>query len=72
MGRNMYEYYKKKFFIILVINQFMHKIYFIMSLLYASTCFEDYVFIIRRSNLYYTSGIIKPVGSRSVHRLRED
>jgi len=30
-----------------------------MSLLYASTCFEYYVLIIRRSKLYYTaSGII--------------
>ena len=30
-----------------------------MSLLYASTCFEHYVLIIRRSKLYYTaSGII--------------
>ena len=29
--------------------------------------------IIRRSKLYYTaSGIITPVGSRPVHRLRED
>jgi len=31
------------------------------------------VLIIRRSKLYYTaSGIIKPVGGRPVHRLRED
>jgi len=43
-----------------------------MSLLYDSTCFEYYVLIIRRSKLYYTaSGIITPVGGRSVHRLRE-
>ena len=32
---------------------------FIISLLYASTCFEHYVLIIRRSKLYYTaSGIV--------------
>jgi hypothetical protein len=44
-----------------------------MSLLYASTCFENYVLIIRRSKLYYTtSGIIKSVAGRSVHRFRED
>jgi len=41
---------------------------FIMSLLYASTCFEHYVLIIRRSKLYYTaSGIITPVVGRPVH-----
>jgi len=28
---------------------------FIMSLFHASTCFEHYVLIIRRSNLYYTA-----------------
>jgi len=34
----------------------------LVSLLYASTCFEHYVLIIRRSKLYYTaSGIITPV-----------
>jgi len=39
----------------------MHKIFFYNK------------FIIRRSKLYYTaSGIITPVGSRPVHRLRED
>ena len=44
-----------------------------MSLLYASTCFEHYALIIRRSTFYYTaSGIITPVGGRPVHRLRED
>jgi len=37
----------------------MHKIFFIISLLYASTCFEPYELIVRRSKLYYTaSGII--------------
>jgi len=51
----------------------MHKILFHKSLLYASTCFEHYVLIIRRSKLYYTvSGIMTPVGGRPVHRLRED
>jgi len=41
---------------------------FIISLLYASTCFEDYVLIFRRSKLYYTaSAIITPVGGRPVH-----
>jgi len=51
----------------------MHKILFIVSLLYASTCFEHYVLIIRRSKLYYTaSGIVIPVDGRPVHRLRED
>jgi len=48
----------------------MHKSCFTVSLLYASTCFEHYVLIIRRSNLYYTaSGIITPVGGRPVCRL---
>ena len=44
-----------------------------ISLLYASTCFEHYVLlIIRRSKVYYTaSGIITPVDGRPVHRLRE-
>ena len=38
-----------------------------MSLFHASTCFEHYVLIIRRSKLYYTaSGIITPVGGRPV------
>jgi len=46
---------------------------FIISLLYVSTCFEHYVFIIRRSKLYYTAScIITPVCGRPVHRLRED
>ena len=46
---------------------------FIISLLYASTCFEHYVLIIRRSKLYYTaSSIITPLGGRPVCRLRED
>ena len=44
-----------------------------MSLFHASTCFEHYVLIFRRSKLYYTaSGIITPIGGLPVHRLRED
>ena len=51
----------------------MHKFLFYNSLLYVSTCFEDYVLIIRGLKLYYTaSGIITPVGGRPVCRLRED
>ena len=51
----------------------MHKICFTINLFYASTCFEHYVLIVRRSKLYYTSsGIVTPVGGRLVHRLRED
>ena len=43
-----------------------------MSLLYAPTCFEHNVLIVRRSKLYYTaSGIITPVGGCSVNGLRE-
>jgi len=46
---------------------------FIISFLYASTCFEHYVLIVRRSKLYYTaSGIVTPVGGRPVHRLRQE
>ena len=41
-----------------------------MSRLYM---FRAHVLIIRRSKLYYTaSGIIRPIGGRLVHRLRED
>ena len=49
---------------ILVINQLdAQKFCFTISLLYASTCFEHNVLIIRRSKLYYTaSGIITPIG----------
>jgi len=43
-----------------------------MSLLYASTCFEHYVLIIRRSKLYYTASGITPVGGRPVHSLKEE
>ena len=51
----------------------MHKFFFIISLLYVSTCFEHYVLIIKGSKLYYTtSGIVKPVADRPVHRLREE
>ena len=46
---------------------------FIISLLNASTCFERYVLINRRSKLYYTASvIITPVDGHLVHRLRED
>ena len=60
--------------IILAINQpHAQNIVFQIRSLYASTCFEHYVLIIRRSKLYYTaSGIITPVGGRPVHRLREE
>ena len=45
--------------IILVINQLDAQIlYIIINLLYASTCFEHYVLIIRRSKLYYTASVI--------------
>jgi len=55
--------------IILVINQLNVQ----NLLLYASTCFEQYVLIIRWSKLYYTaSGIVTPAGGRPVHRLGED
>jgi len=55
--------------IILVNNQFNTQILvFIISLLYACICFEQYVFIIRRSKLYYIeSGTITPAGGRPVH-----
>jgi len=51
----------------------MQKFFFYNKFIYASTCFEHHVFIIRRSKLYYAaSGIITPVGGRPVHKLRED
>jgi len=50
------------FLFILVINQFMYKICFTLSLFHASTCFEHHVLIGRRSKLYYrASGIITQV-----------
>jgi len=46
----------------------MHKFLFHNKFIYASTCFEHYVLIVRKSKLYYTaSGIITPVGGRPVH-----
>ena len=46
----------------------MHKICFTVSLVHASTCFEQHVHIVRKSELYYTaSGIIIPIGGRPVH-----
>jgi len=58
--------------VILVINQVNALNFcFIISSLHASTCFELYMLIIKRSQLYYTaSDIITPVGDRPVHRLR--
>jgi len=45
----------------------MHQLFLKISSLYASTCFEHYVLIIRRSKLYYTaSGIVTPVGGRPI------
>ena len=50
----------------------MKKILFYNKFINASKCFEHYVLIIMRLNLYSTaSGIITPVGGRPVHRLRE-
>jgi len=46
-------------FSILVINQLNTNSCFIISLLYVSACFEHYVLVIRRSELFYTaSGIV--------------
>ena len=47
-----------------LINQIdAQNFYFTISLFHASTCFEQYVLIIRRSKLHYTvSGNITPVG----------
>jgi len=59
--------------IMLVINQLnAQNSCFIICLLYASTCFEHCVLIVRRSKLYYTaSGIITvcrwPYRARPVH-----
>ena len=48
------------------------KVCFIIRLLYASTCFEHYVLIIR-SKLYYTaSGIITPVGGHPLSTCAPD
>ena len=45
----------------------------LIRLLYASTCFEHYVLIIRRSKFDHTaSGTTTPAGGRHVHRLTED
>jgi hypothetical protein len=52
----------------------MHKILFynniiIIIIIYASTCFEQYVLIIRKSKLCYTaSGIITPVHGTATYR----
>jgi len=57
-----------------VINQLdAQHFYFTISLFHATTCFEQYVLIIRRSKLHYAaSGIITSIGGRLVHRLRDD
>ena len=47
----------------------MHKFLFYKSLLHASTCFEHYVLIIRRSKLYYTaSGISQSAHGTATYR----
>jgi len=51
-GRNLYVGSTRYAILILVINQFNAQIFFIISVLYASTCFEHCVLIIRRSKLY--------------------
>jgi len=55
------------------LTNLMHKICFTISFISCLYMFRAHVLIIRRSKLYYTaSGIIKPIGGRLVHRLRED
>jgi len=50
----------------------MHKILFYNKLIYASTCFEHYVLINRRSKLCYTAFCIMTLlGGRPGHRLRQ-
>ena len=45
----------------------LHALNFIMSLFHACICFEHYVLIVRRSELYYTaSGISTTIGGRPV------
>ena len=44
-----------------------------LLLLYSSTCFKHYMFIIRRLNyIDAASGIVLSVSGRPVHRLREN
>ena len=53
----------------------MHKFLFYnkFTCIIASTCFENYVLIIRRSKLFYTaSDTITASGGRPVHRLEEE
>jgi len=56
-----------------VINQLdAQNFCFTISLFHAFTCFEHHVLIMCMPNLHYTtSGIIKPIAGRLVHRLRE-
>jgi len=50
-----------------------HLLYFTTHLLYSSTCFEHYMFIIRRLKcIVSASGIVLSVSGRSVHRLGEN
>ena len=58
-----YLFMTLKLIVILAINQLnAQNLFFIISSLYASTCFKHYELIIRGSKLYYTaSGIITPV-----------
>ena len=56
------------YFSLFIVNQ-IDALNFIISLFQASICFEHCVLIIRRAKLYYAvSGIITPIGGRSVHR----
>jgi len=59
--------------IILVINQLdVQNFCFTISLFHASTCFEQHVLIIRRSQLHFTAScIVTPIGGLPVHRLRD-
>ena len=50
-----------------------HLLYFTMRPLQSSTCFENYMLIIRRLNcIDAASGIVLSVSGRSVHKLREN
>ena len=50
-----------------------HLLYFTIYLLHSSTCFEHYMFIIRRLKCIEASlGVVLSVSGRSVHRLGEN
>ena len=58
---------------ILVINQLDAQNLFYNKFISCLYMFRAHVLIVRRSKLYYTaSGIITPIGSRPVRRLREN